>query len=62
MRKIKIYKENKVYVTGGIASIEPNGIEPEEEYEVENITEKEIEDIKDGRKRKRILRRAKKIK
>jgi hypothetical protein len=50
MRKILKYKDGSTYISGGIASIQPSGIEPIEEVDVTNMSDEEIEKIRNDKK------------
>ena len=61
MKKLKIYKNGDEYITGGMTSIEPNGIEPIEEYDISHFKKEEIEKLKRNKKDKDLLKKARKL-
>ena len=61
MRILKRYKNGDEYITGGMASIEPNGIEPIEEYDLSNLKNEEFKSLMKNKKDIKLLRKARKI-
>lgn len=49
MKKLLKYKDGKIYIQGGIASIVPSGIEPIEEVDVTHMKVEEIEKIRNDK-------------
>ena len=59
--RLKKYIDGSEYIIGGIASIEPNGIEPIEEYDLSDFNKEEIEELNKNKKNKKLLRKARRI-
>ena len=59
---LKIYSNGDEYIIGNMASIEPNGIETVEEYDISHLTKGEIQRLKINGKDKDLLKKARKIK
>lgn len=62
MRRLKKYKDGKVYVTGGIASVEPNVDYEPEEYDLEDLKNEEFEELRKNPKLKKFNKKIRRIK
>ena len=62
MRKLLRYKNGDEYVVGGLASIEPNGIDPSEEFDLSLLKDHEFKELMKNKKDKNLLKKAIKIK
>lgn len=62
MKKLKIYKNGDMYITGGIAGIQPNGVDPIEEYDLSDLTEKELEQLQKNKADKGLRKKIRRIK
>lgn len=62
MRKLLKYKNNQEYVVGGMAGIQPNGIEPIEEFDLSELKDNEFEEFRKNFKSKKFSRKIRKIK
>ena len=61
MRKLLRYANGDEYITGDIASIEPNGIEPIEEYNLSDLTEDEFKRFKENKKDKKLRAKMRRV-
>ena len=61
MKKLLRYKNGDEYIVGGMVSIEPNGIEPIEEYDISHFTKEETEKLQKNKKDKNLLKKARKL-
>jgi len=61
MRILKKYKDGSEYITGGIASVEPNVKYKPEEYDLSDLTEEEFKRFKEDKKDKRLRKKIKKL-
>jgi len=62
MRKLLKYKNGDEYIIGGEGpGISPNGIEPIEEYNLDDLTEDEFKRFKEDRKDKQLRQKIKKL-
>ena len=50
MKKMMVFKNNIRYFVDTMASIYPAGVEPEEEYDITELDDIEIEELKKGKK------------
>ena len=61
MKKLLRYKNGDEYIVGDIASIEPNGIEPIEKYDLSDLTDDEFKRLKNNKKDKKLRQKIKKL-
>ena len=61
MRKLLKYKNGDEYIIGGLTGIQPNGIEPIEEYDLSALTNEEFKKLQLNKKDKNILKKVKKL-
>lgn len=61
-KRLKIYKDGSRAVTGGAVSMWPIGVEPVEEYNLDNLREEELEELRKKPFDKELIKKAKKIK
>ena len=61
MRKLLRFKNGDEYIIGGIAGINPNGIDPIEEYDLSVLTNEEFKKLQLNKKDKNILKKVKKL-
>ena len=61
MRKLLKYRNGDEYIIGGMTSIEPNGVEPIEEYDLSDLTEDEFKRFKENKKDKNLRVKIRKI-
>lgn len=61
MKKLIRYKNGDEYVVGGIVSIEPNGAEVEEEFDLSTLNDQEFKALLKNKKDKNILKKARKM-
>jgi len=61
VKKLLRYGNGDEYIMGDIASIEPNGIAPVEEYDLDGLTREEFRKFKENRKDKKLRAKMKRI-
>ena len=61
MRKLLVFKDGSEYITGGIVAIEPNGVDPIEQYDLSALSGKEIKELMQKKKDKMLLKKARKL-
>ncbi|HLG40297.1 MAG TPA: hypothetical protein VI461_11545 [Chitinophagaceae bacterium] len=61
MKKLLRYKNGDEYIVGGIAGIQPNGIEPVEELDLTPLSDEEFKQLRKNKKNKSLLKKAKKL-
>ena len=61
MKKLLRYKNGDEYIVGGMVSIEPNGVEPIEEYDLSSFTNEDFKQFMRNKKDKNLLKKARKI-
>jgi len=61
MRKLLRFKNGDEYIIGGIAGINPNGIDPIEEYDLSVLTNEEFKKLQLNKKDKNILKKVRKL-
>ena len=61
MKILKRYKNGNEYVTGGMVSIEPSGVEPVEQFDLSALTKEEFKQLMKNKKDKNLLKKARKI-
>ena len=60
--RLKKYKDGSIYITGGIASIEPNVDYEPEEYDLDELNKEELDELKRNPKSKKFDKKMKRIK
>lgn len=62
MKKLLRYQNGDEYIVGGLAGIEPNGVEPKEELDLSSLKDHEFRELMKNKKDKNLLKRARRIK
>ena len=50
MIKALIYSNGQIYITGTGTDITPSGVEPVEQYDLDSLTDDEVEQVRSGNK------------
>jgi len=65
MRKLLRYQNGDEYISGGLAGIQPNGVEPIEVFDLTSLPREEFESLKKNLTNKKVkdnlLKKAKKL-
>lgn len=61
MKRLLKYKDGSEYIDGDIASITPNGVEPVETYDLDNLSKDDIIKLRENKRDKNILKKVRRI-
>jgi len=61
MRKLLRYENGDEYIVGGMASIQPNEVEPIEEIDLSGLTDEEFKAFSANKKDKKLLKKINKV-
>lgn len=59
--KLNIYKNGDSYIQGGGLTVTPIGVKPDKVYDLQDLTDEEIDKFKKNHKNKKLLKKVKKL-